>query len=137
MESKGGRKSTVTVLYSYTYCSHKEIVSIKEGERLILSEKSNVDWWKVRRPGESRHFYAPATYLHEDGTKNKKSSSQTFLSEQSHQFNIGTSSRANPNLLESKSDDCLLSPEKRTSKNTKKLQTIKTAVNINGRHNVS
>ena len=68
------KKSTVTVLYSYSYkgsskgSSSSPPVSMKEGERLILMEKSNADWWQVRRPGDkSQAFYAPANYLHEDG----------------------------------------------------------------------
>lgn len=66
--SQGWRKkSTVTVLYSYSYPAGSkggEPVSMKEGERLILLEKSNADWWQVRRPGDkSQPFYAPANYL--------------------------------------------------------------------------
>ena len=85
MESQGWRKkSTVTVLYSYSYPvsnstnnsnSHDggNEVSMREGERLILLEKSNTDWWQVRRPGDkSQPFYAPANYLQEDGISKAK-----------------------------------------------------------------
>jgi len=42
-----GRKSTVTVLYSYVYDNRHQRVCINEGERLILMEKTNSDWWQV------------------------------------------------------------------------------------------
>ena len=41
------RKSTVTVLYSYVYDNRHQRVCISEGERLILIEKTNSDWWQV------------------------------------------------------------------------------------------
>lgn len=79
MESQGWRKkSTVTVLYSYSYPASSgsndgKEVSMSEGERLILLEKSNQDWWQVRRPGDkSQPFYAPANYLQEDGLSKAK-----------------------------------------------------------------
>ena len=42
-----GRKSTVTVLYSYVYDNRHQRVCINEAERLILMEKTNSDWWQV------------------------------------------------------------------------------------------
>lgn len=77
METHQGwrKKSTVTVLYSYSYQAKggSDLVTMKEGERLILLEKSNEDWWQVRRPGDkSRPFYAPANYLQEDGQSRRK-----------------------------------------------------------------
>ncbi|XP_057379603.1 rho GTPase-activating protein 12-like isoform X2 [Daphnia carinata] len=146
MESQGWRKkSTVTVLYSYSYPVSNSTststqdggneVSMREGERLILLEKSNTDWWQVRRPGDkSQPFYAPANYLQEDGiSKAKKaipssqssfSSGESLASKYGHNainpsghnklnFNrrhIGVSSAASASvthLNESRSDDCL------------------------------
>ena len=132
MESQGWRKkSTVTVLYSYSYpvssSSHDGAeVSMREGERLILLEKSNTDWWQVRRPGDkSQPFYAPANYLQEDGiSKAKKaaSSSSTVATaaaatsspagHKSSRRNAtpASASSSNTHLIESRSDDCLQSP---------------------------
>ena len=70
MEAKA-RKGTVTVLYTYAYNNRQDRVSMKEGERLILMDKTSSDWWQVRRPGDSRAFYAPANYLQEDGFKSR------------------------------------------------------------------
>ncbi|XP_032794674.2 rho GTPase-activating protein 12 isoform X3 [Daphnia magna] len=146
MESQGWRKkSTVTVLYSYSYPVSNSTgtssqdgeneVSMQEGERLILLEKSNTDWWQVRRPGDkSQPFYAPANYLQEDGiSKAKKaipSSQSSFSSGESlastyghnainpsghnklnvNRRHIGLSSATSASvthLNESRSDDCL------------------------------
>nr|CAH0104879.1 unnamed protein product [Daphnia galeata] len=150
MESQGWRKkSTVTVLYSYSYpvsnSTHNSDshdggneVSMREGERLILLEKSNMDWLQVRRPGDkSQPFYAPANYLQEDGiSKAKKSvpsspSSNTgsFMASKSghiavnpsghnksnaNRRHIGVSSSTSASIAHlnetSRSDDCLHSP---------------------------
>ncbi|XP_046652205.1 rho GTPase-activating protein 12-like isoform X3 [Daphnia pulicaria] len=149
MESQGWRKkSTVTVLYSYSYpVSNSSTnnsgsndggneVSMREGERLILLEKSNMDWWQVRRPGDkSQPFYAPANYLQEDGiSKAKKaipsspsSTTGSFLGSKSghmavnlsghnksnaNRRHIGVSSSTSIAHLNetSRSDDCLHSP---------------------------
>ena len=110
---KGGRKTTVTVLYSYSYKSrNNEVVSILEGERLILVEKTNKDWWQVRRPGEqTRPFYAPANYLLEDGTKHK---SKLHAKDDPKSADPRSSRTVATNLSESKSDDCLQSPGRRS-----------------------
>ena len=150
MESQGWRKkSTVTVLYSYSYPVSNSTnnsdnhdggneVSMREGERLILLEKSNTDWWQVRRPGDkSQPFYAPANYLQEDGiSKAKKSlpsspssntgsfmaskSGHTAVNPSGHnksnadRRHIGVSSSTSASIAHlnetSRSDDCLHSP---------------------------
>jgi len=114
------RKSTVTVLYSYVYDNRHQRVCISEGERLILIEKTNSDWWQVRRPGDTKPFYAPATYLQEDGVKTRNkfsSSSSSFSSSPSKETAVVPSSytskirliKKDPELplTASKSDDAL------------------------------
>lgn len=128
MESTGWRKkSTVTVLYSYSYPSSSSSqdggeVSMREGERLILLEKSNTDWWQVRRPGDkSQPFYAPANYLQEDGLcKAKKAASasinsglqtvQDVISGSGSYSSKSNRRSVDPHMMESRSDDCLQTP---------------------------
>lgn len=96
MESR--RKSTVTVLYSYSYPTSHGEVRMAEGERLILLERSTDEWWQVRRPGDrSQPFYAPANYLHEDGKSRKQNVASTV-----------TPRTESPPRRSSKSDDSLL-----------------------------
>lgn len=57
--------STVKVLYYLNYKTRGNYcVSIKEGERLILLEKTNEDWWLVKRQSD-RPFYVPSNYVKE------------------------------------------------------------------------
>lgn len=57
--------SSVKVLYYLSYKTRGNYcVSIKEGEKLILLEKTNEDWWKVKRQSD-RPFYVPSNYVKE------------------------------------------------------------------------
>lgn len=55
--------STVKVLYDLNYKTRGNYcVSIEKGERLILLEKTNEDWWLVKRQSD-RSFYVPSNYM--------------------------------------------------------------------------
>lgn len=55
----------VKVLYYLNYkTSDNYYVSIREGEELILLEKTNDDWWKVKRKSD-QPFYVPSNYVKE------------------------------------------------------------------------
>lgn len=95
---------------------------MREGERLILLEKSNTDWWQVRRPGDkSQPFYAPANYLQEDGISKAKKAASASMARGSTEANACTNNVISSvqqnrrsgdaqHLMESRSDDCLQSP---------------------------
>lgn len=54
--------TTVRALYDYTQQSDAEI-TIKEGDILILRQKSDADWWSVELAG--KHGFVPALYVEE------------------------------------------------------------------------
>lgn len=97
---------------------------MREGERLILLEKSNTDWWQVRRPGDkSQPFYAPANYLQEDGISKAKKAASASIARGSTEATASTNNVISSvqqnrrsgisdaqHLMESRSDDCLQSP---------------------------
>ena len=82
---------------------------MREGERLILLEKSNADWWQVRRPGDkSQPFFAPANYLQEDGlSKAKKAAAASASSAIAASPSSSCHRQQQQQLVESRSDDCL------------------------------
>ncbi|XP_067882598.1 rho GTPase-activating protein 27-like isoform X2 [Heterodontus francisci] len=53
--------------YHYQYVARDgRRVCISEGDRFVLLQKSNQDWWQVRREGEPKKvkpIYVPATYV--------------------------------------------------------------------------
>lgn len=55
----------VKVLYNLKYMTRSNYcVSIKKSEELFLLEKTNNDWWKVKRHSD-RPFYVPSNYVKE------------------------------------------------------------------------
>lgn len=58
--------SSLVVLYDFRYMwkDNREI-SVKKGEKLLLLEKTNKDWWQVVRPSERKSFFVPAQYVEE------------------------------------------------------------------------
>ncbi|KAF6210383.1 hypothetical protein GE061_013487 [Apolygus lucorum] len=55
--------TNVEVLYDFEYATKDgQVVSIKEGEKLLLLKKTNEDWWQVIRC-TGRPFYVPSSYV--------------------------------------------------------------------------
>ena len=54
----------IRALYDYSYQNNsgREIALIR-GEKFLLLEKSNADWWKCLRDGEHKPMYVPANYV--------------------------------------------------------------------------
>ncbi|XP_037132671.1 rho GTPase-activating protein 12-like isoform X4 [Syngnathus acus] len=55
----------IEVEYDYEYKSKDRLVSIHQGECFMLVQKTNEDWWKVRKEEGSKAFYVPAQYVRE------------------------------------------------------------------------
>ncbi|XP_061550768.1 rho GTPase-activating protein 12-like isoform X5 [Phycodurus eques] len=55
----------IEVEYDYEYKSKDRLVTIHQGECYMLVQKTNEDWWKVRREEGSKAFYVPAQYVRE------------------------------------------------------------------------
>ncbi|XP_049602621.1 rho GTPase-activating protein 12 isoform X2 [Syngnathus scovelli] len=55
----------IEVEYDYEYKSKDRLVSIHQGECFMLVQKTNEDWWKVRKEEGSKAFYVPAQYVKE------------------------------------------------------------------------
>ncbi|XP_061835046.1 rho GTPase-activating protein 12-like isoform X3 [Nerophis lumbriciformis] len=55
----------IEVEYDYEYTSKDRTISIHQGECFMLVEKSNEDWWKVRREEGTKAIYVPAQYVRE------------------------------------------------------------------------
>ncbi|XP_061776778.1 rho GTPase-activating protein 12-like isoform X4 [Nerophis ophidion] len=55
----------IEVEYDYEYKSKDRIISIHQGECFMLVEKTNEDWWKVRREEGTKAIYVPAQYVRE------------------------------------------------------------------------
>ncbi|XP_077471171.1 rho GTPase-activating protein 12-like isoform X2 [Stigmatopora argus] len=55
----------IEVEYDYEYKSKDRLIAIRQGECYMLVQKTNEDWWKVRRDEGSKAFYVPAQYVKE------------------------------------------------------------------------
>ncbi|XP_061695936.1 rho GTPase-activating protein 12-like isoform X2 [Syngnathoides biaculeatus] len=55
----------IEVEYDYEYTSKDRLVAIHQGECYMLVQKTNEDWWKVRKEEGSKAFYVPAQYVRE------------------------------------------------------------------------
>ncbi|XP_077381245.1 rho GTPase-activating protein 12-like isoform X2 [Festucalex cinctus] len=55
----------IEVEYDYEYKSKDRLITIHQGECYMLVQKTNEDWWKVRREEGSKAFYVPAQYVRE------------------------------------------------------------------------
>ncbi|XP_019748459.1 rho GTPase-activating protein 12-like isoform X4 [Hippocampus comes] len=55
----------IEVEYDYEYKSKDRLITIHQGECYMLVQKTNEDWWKVRREEGSKAFYVPAQYVKE------------------------------------------------------------------------
>ncbi|XP_077580482.1 rho GTPase-activating protein 12-like isoform X4 [Stigmatopora nigra] len=55
----------IEVEYDYEYKSKDRLIAIHQGECYMLVQKTNEDWWKVRREEGSKAFYVPAQYVKE------------------------------------------------------------------------
>ncbi|XP_077413024.1 rho GTPase-activating protein 12-like isoform X2 [Vanacampus margaritifer] len=55
----------IEVEYDYEYKSKDRMITIHQGECFMLVQKTNDDWWKVRREEGSKAFYVPAQYVRE------------------------------------------------------------------------
>ncbi|XP_051943331.1 rho GTPase-activating protein 12-like isoform X3 [Hippocampus zosterae] len=55
----------IEVEYDYEYKSKDRLITIHQGECYMLVQKTNDDWWKVRREEGSKGFYVPAQYVKE------------------------------------------------------------------------
>ncbi|XP_057714257.1 rho GTPase-activating protein 12-like isoform X6 [Corythoichthys intestinalis] len=55
----------IEVEYDYEYKSKDRVIAIHQGECYMLVQKTNEDWWKVRREEGSKAFYVPAQYVRE------------------------------------------------------------------------
>ncbi|XP_061879103.1 rho GTPase-activating protein 12-like isoform X1 [Entelurus aequoreus] len=55
----------IEVEYDYEYTSKDRTISIHQGECFMLVEKTNEDWWKVRREEGTKAIYVPAQYVRE------------------------------------------------------------------------
>ncbi|KAJ8254410.1 hypothetical protein COCON_G00210220 [Conger conger] len=65
MTTVSGR-SLVLVEYPYKYCNRDDVeVTIQPNERYVLLEKTNENWWHVRKDKRSPPFYIPAKYVKE------------------------------------------------------------------------
>ncbi|XP_065349657.1 rho GTPase-activating protein 12-like isoform X4 [Cloeon dipterum] len=63
---EGGDNMFVRVLYNFDYTTKDgRLVSIRQGEKLLLLKHTNQDWWQVLRNPESKPFYVPAAYVRE------------------------------------------------------------------------
>ena len=62
--------SQLRALYAFTYTgADGRQVSLAEGDRFLLLQKTNSDWWLVRRlgaPSTSRPIFIPAAYMTEE-----------------------------------------------------------------------
>ncbi|XP_061060514.1 rho GTPase-activating protein 9 isoform X1 [Eubalaena glacialis] len=62
--------SQLRALYAFTYTgADGQQVSLAEGDRFLLLQKTNSDWWLVRRlgaPPASRPIFIPAAYMTEE-----------------------------------------------------------------------
>ena len=63
------RTVVIEANFPYSYQHMGKAVSFDKGERFLLLEKSNNDWWKVRRGGRGRELaediFVPVTYVRE------------------------------------------------------------------------
>ncbi|GCC39336.1 hypothetical protein chiPu_0022752, partial [Chiloscyllium punctatum] len=65
----GGRqgRALLEARFHYQYqAGDGRLVRMAEGDRFVLLNKSNQDWWRVRREGEpkrSKPIYVPAAYV--------------------------------------------------------------------------
>ena len=63
------RTVVIEANFPYSYQHIGKAVSFDKGERFLLLEKSNNDWWKVRRGGRGRELaediFVPVTYVRE------------------------------------------------------------------------
>nr|XP_057937414.1 rho GTPase-activating protein 12-like isoform X7 [Doryrhamphus excisus] len=55
----------IEVEYDYEYKSKDRLITIHQGECYMLVQKTNEDWWKVRREEGTKAFYVPAQYVRE------------------------------------------------------------------------
>ena len=56
---------TVEALYPYSYeAGDGRVISFSTGDKFTLLNKTNVDWWQVRK-GSEKPMYVPATYMKE------------------------------------------------------------------------
>ncbi|XP_054624394.1 rho GTPase-activating protein 12-like isoform X6 [Dunckerocampus dactyliophorus] len=55
----------IEVEYDYEYKSKDRMIAIHQGECYMLVQKTNEDWWKVRREEGTKAFYVPAQYVRE------------------------------------------------------------------------
>ncbi|XP_060761966.1 rho GTPase-activating protein 12a isoform X3 [Neoarius graeffei] len=55
----------IEVEYDYEYKSKDRMITIKQGECYLLVQKTNEDWWQVRKEEGSKPFYVPAQYVRE------------------------------------------------------------------------
>ncbi|XP_041367474.1 rho GTPase-activating protein 12-like isoform X2 [Gigantopelta aegis] len=61
--SLSSEKSVVVVLFDYTYENDTGSVRIKTGDEYVLLDKTNDEWWHVKRQGDDESFYVPAQYV--------------------------------------------------------------------------
>lgn len=71
----------LVVLYDFRYLwkDNREI-SVKKGEKLLLIEKTNKDWWQVVRPTERKSFFVPAQYVEPIAKKRQEKEGAESLS---------------------------------------------------------
>lgn len=64
----------VQVAFDYEYDYKTRKISVTQGEKLYLLQKTNQHWWKCMRPGVNKAFFVPAQYvnvLDETETENR------------------------------------------------------------------
>ena len=59
--------STIKAVYNYSYDYEGIKVAFRKGEEFQLLQKTNQEWWLVRRwkSGSAQDFYVPAVYVKE------------------------------------------------------------------------
>ncbi|XP_037700903.1 rho GTPase-activating protein 9 isoform X3 [Choloepus didactylus] len=75
------RGSQLCALYAFTYTGEDgRQVSLAEGDRFLLLQKTNSDWWLARRlgtPSNSRPIFIPAAYMTEESTPSQSPTTLT------------------------------------------------------------
>lgn len=57
---------TVEALYPYSYeAGDGRTIAFSTGDRFTLLNKTNGDWWQVRKGSEEKTMYVPASYMRE------------------------------------------------------------------------
>ena len=61
--SLSSEQGVVVVLFDYSYENDSGSVQIKTGDEYVLLDKTNDEWWHVKRQGDDDTFYVPAQYV--------------------------------------------------------------------------